>query len=64
MELALASHSLDTAKKGLSLGLFFHFLSVKILKGWHIYFDFQKVERKKWKQALFYRHLNFLEGQI
>ena len=50
MELALASHSLNTAKKGLSLGLFSIFCQ---LKGWHIYFDFQKVERKKWKQALF-----------
>ena len=34
-------------------GAFLDFLSVRILKLCSMYFDFQKIERKKSKQALF-----------
>ena len=40
-------------------GAIYNFLSVQILKGWLKYFDFQKIEQKKLKQAYFCASFSF-----
>ena len=53
LETAVLPLKLIPATQLCLIGAFSDFLLVKILKGWHIYFDFQKIER----------HFHFL-GQI